>query len=163
MILAPPGTYSVAGELTEQTTMLIDLAKDIQTSGTLYSSIQNLRGQLTATKDGGGQSAADVRTAVDAVQQKAAALADRLTQQLPGAFYEWPVRLTAQLNYLATEVQSSDRKPTDQAREAHAALKAELRQVQSDYRQVVLQDVTHLNELLRARGLPPVVAITGGS
>ena len=76
--------------------------------------------------------------------------------QKPGAFYEWPVKLISQLNYLASEVQSSDRKPTDQARLARALLESELRFVQREYTSLIQADLARLNVRLRARGLGSV-------
>jgi uncharacterized UBP type Zn finger protein len=101
----------------------------------------------------------DVRAAADSVEQQLKVLADSLTQQKPGAFYENPVKLIAKLTYLASEVQSSDRKPTDQAQEAHALLKFQLRLVQREFASLLQADLPHLNALLRSRGIAPVVVV----
>jgi photosystem II stability/assembly factor-like uncharacterized protein len=182
-ILAPPGKYSVRlrlgateshqplivlrdpdsggapNEIALQTAMLIDLAQDIGAAGDLYASIDNIRGQLATIIDRAGMSTPDARTAVDSVERQLRVLADSLTQQRPGAFYENPVKLIAKLTYLASEVQSSDRKPTDQAREAHTFLKSQLRLVQREFASLLQADLPHLNGLLRARGIAPVVVV----
>ncbi len=156
VVLRDPHSGGAAGEVADQTAMLVELAKDIAASGDLYANIDNVRGQLVALMRRPGL-ADDVRAAADSVARTFASLADSLTQQKPGAFYEWPVKLTAQLTYLASEVQSSDRKPTDQAREARRMLEGELHLVQREYAALMRGELARLNEVLRARKLPPVL------
>jgi len=156
-VLRDPDSGGAPNEIALQTAMLVDLAQDIGTSGNLYASIDNIRGQLATTIDRAAKLDPALMAAADSVEHKFASLADSLTQQQPGAFYERPVKLIAQLSYLASEVQSSDRKPTDQAHEAHAVLKAELRLVQREYAALVEGDITRLNARFRARGLSPVI------
>jgi hypothetical protein len=59
-------------------------------------------------------------------------------------------------SYLASEVQSSDRKPTDQARDAHAVVKTQLALVQREYALLLQRELARVNALLRSRGLAPV-------
>src|SRR6185436_9228121 len=127
----------------------------------LYQNIDNIRDQLATTMARAATSAAlgDIRLGADSLEKKFAFLADSLTQHKPGAFYEWPVKLSAKLSYLASQVQSSDRKPTDQARDASAVLKAQLQLVQREYASLVSTALTPFNERLRARGVPAVSVI----
>ncbi|HTI63028.1 MAG TPA: hypothetical protein VL524_05920 [Gemmatimonadaceae bacterium] len=157
VVLRDPDSGGAPNEIALQTAMLIELAQNIGSSGNLYANIDNIRGQLAATIDRAARLDPALGAAADSVEREFASLADSLTQQKPGAFYEWPVKLIAQLNYLASEVQSSDRPPTDQARQAHAVLKAELRLVQREYGALVQGDLARLNARLRARGLTSVV------
>jgi photosystem II stability/assembly factor-like uncharacterized protein len=154
-ILKDPQSGGAPGELIAQTAMLTDIAKSLDASGNLYASIDKIREQLAGASRGAG----DVGPAVDSLEQKFAFLADSLTQQKPGAFYEWPVRLSAKLSYLASEVQSSDRKPTDQAREALAVLKSQLALVQQAYTRLMATDLPRLNARLQSRGLRPISVI----
>ena len=62
------------------------------------------------------------------------------------------------LIYLANHVQSSDHRPTAQAEEAKGFLEDLLAVAESDYERLVLTDLAELNRMLRARGLPPIVA-----
>lgn len=157
VVLRDPDSGGAPNEIALQTAMLVDLAQDIGTSGNLYANIDNIRGQLASTMDRAAKSDPALGAAADSVERKFAFLADSLTQQKPGAFYEWPVKLIAQLNYLASEVQSSDRKPTDQARQAHMVLKSELRLLRREYTALLQEDLARLNARLRARGLTPVI------
>jgi hypothetical protein len=183
-ILAPPGRYTVTlrvggqeltqplillkdpdsggslQEIAAQTSMLQDLSADLDSAVALSNELASLRSQLrTLTgKLASDASMADVRTA-ERLEQKLAAVADSLRQGKPVAFYEWPVRLEAKLAYLATHVQSSDREPTDQAREAHAFLKDQLRITKAAYDEAIRQDLLPFNELLRSRGLPVIATV----
>jgi hypothetical protein len=84
-------------------------------------------------------------------------LADSLVQQIPAPFYERPVKLITKLQYLSTHLQTSDYQPTDQARESHEFLRGQLRLVRSQYDALVRTELAAFNELLRRRGLPPIV------
>ena len=185
MMLAPPGRYTVrmrvgtaeytqplsvlidpaskagAGEIAAQNAMLRDLAADLASSAALTSGIENVRGQLQAlsAKLASDASNQDVRAATDSVQHKFALVADSLVQQNPGAFYEWPQKLTAKISYLASEIQGSDHRPTAQAHEADLFLKGQLTLVQSEYARLMAHDLAALNELLRKRGLTPVLTV----
>jgi photosystem II stability/assembly factor-like uncharacterized protein len=182
-ILVPPGTYGVRlrlrdreyrqalvvqrdpdsggapNEIALQTAMVVALARDIAAAGDLYASIDNIRGQLATIIDRASTSNPDVRATADSIERQFAFLADSLTQQKPGAFYESPVKLIAKLTYLASEVQSSDRKPTDQAREAHVLLETQLRLVQQQYAMLLQKKLPDLNALLRTRGIAPVAVV----
>ena len=102
---------------------------------------------------------ADVRAAADTLEQKFLAAADLLRQQKPVAFYEWPVRLEAKLVYLANHVQSSDREPTDQAREALRFLKDQLGIAKSTSDELMRRDLATFNEMLRRRGLQQITTV----
>jgi hypothetical protein len=182
-ILAPPGSYQVKlevggheyvqpltllkdpssggslSEIASQTAMLEDLAADLKLSVTLTEGIQEIRRQLgeLRQKQTGEADSASLLSAAAALEQKFSALEDRLRQQKPVAFYEWPVQLAAKLAYLAGHLQSSDREPTDQARAAHAVLKDELRAVKADYDALLGKDLAGFNQLLRKEGLKGIM------
>jgi hypothetical protein len=187
-ILAPPGSYLVkldvgghqysqtltvlpdpgsAGHLREielQTAMLRDLAADLKSSVALTEGIQDIRRQLKAFHDqsnSGTHSQVLETSAMQAaavLEQKFSALEDKLRQQKPVAFYEWPVQLSAKFVYLAGHLQSSDREPTTQARAAYASLKNELHLAQKEYDRLVAQDLAAFNEVLRKQGLKEIAS-----
>jgi len=184
-VLAPPGRYTVklrvgatesarplvvrkdpdsggsAREIAAQQAMLVTLSADLASSTATYAGIDGVRTQLRslAGRLQGDAASADVHAAADSLARKFTLLADSLAQQNPGAFYEWPQKLTSKLSYLATEVQSSDRQPTDQARAAHAFLKGQLRLVKVQYDKLLRDDVAGFNDLLRRRGLAPIITV----
>ena len=158
-VLMDPDSKVSASELASQIAMLHDLAVDLASSTALTSGIEGVRGQLRAlsaklTSDAANQ---DVRAAADSVERKFMLVADSLVQQNPGAFYEWPQKLSSKISYLASEVQGSDHQPTAQAREADGFLKSQLRLVRSEYTALLEKDLAALNDLLRKRGMAPVL------
>ncbi|HKG20694.1 MAG TPA: sialidase, partial [Blastocatellia bacterium] len=185
-ILAPPGRYTVklrAGgreltqplillkdpdsggslqEIAAQTSMLQDLSADLDSAVALSNELASLRSQLRtlAGKLASDASMTDVRAAAETLERKLMAVADTLRQGKAVAFYEWPVKLEAKLSYLANHVQSSDRGPTDQAREAYAFLKDQLRVAKAAYDDVLRNDLSPFNELLRRRGLQAIATAT---
>jgi photosystem II stability/assembly factor-like uncharacterized protein len=183
-ILAPPGQYTVTlraagheatqhitvlkdpdsgggpGELAAQLAVLEELSAQIDTSNHLTSSIDSVRHQLDTllrTVDG-AHDAQDLGPRARALEVQLAGLADSLVQQKPGQFYMWRVKLTAQLIYLANHVQSSDRRPTDQALEAHAVLRQGLHLVKTEYERLISHDLADLNAALQRSGRPPIAA-----
>ncbi len=185
MILAPPGRYTVRmrvggaeftqpltvlmdpdskvtqRELAAQTAMLKDLATDLASSTALTTGIENVRGQLRTLsgKLRGDAANSDVRAAADSVEHRFMLVADSLVQQNPGAFYEWPQKLSAKVSYLASEIQASDHQPTTQARDADVFLKSQLKLVRSEYDVLLQRDLAALNDLLRKRGLAPILTV----
>jgi hypothetical protein len=139
--------------------MLVDIAKDLRTSAAMYSSIEGIRGQLRTlrTRLASDASNADVRTRADSLERRFMFVADSLSQQNPGAFYEWPVKLSSKLSYLAGNVQSSDHVPTNQAQDAHTFLKGQLRVAKEAYDALVQSELRAFNDVLRQRGLPPIL------
>jgi hypothetical protein len=67
------------------------------------------------------------------------------------------VKLIVRLQYLATHLQTSDYRPTDQARESREILRVQLRLVRMEFDSLVRTDIAALNELIRRRGLSPIV------
>jgi hypothetical protein len=161
LVLKDPESGGSAVEIAAQTGMLAELSGDLAAATGIYAGIESVRSQLQSLSStlAGDRANGDVKATADSLERKFMFAADSLAQQKGGAFYEWPVRLNAKLNYLATEVQSSDRRPTDQARQAHAFLKNQLRVVRADYESLIRRDVAGLNEILRARGLRTIVTV----
>lgn len=181
-LLAPPGKYTVklavAGhefsqpltvikdpnsggsieEISQQTTMLLDLAGDLNTATLLTNGIQEVRGKLRDFVKASAENPSlnDLAAMATALEQKFSAAEDKLRQQKAVAFYEWPVELTAKFVYLVGHVQSSDHMPTDQAREAQAFLKEQLASVKDGYQTMIQTDLALLNTALASRGEKPI-------
>lgn len=159
VLLPDPDAASTAADLAAQQAMLVEVGSDIASATVLNGLIENVRGQLRTL----GQRVANdpannkVRTQSATLQRRFTALADSLVQQLPGPFYERAVKLIVRLQYLATHLQTSDYGPTDQARESHEFLRGQLRLVRTEFDMLVRTELATLNDLLRRRGLPPIV------
>jgi len=159
LVLRDPDAGGSAADLAAQQAMLVAIGTDLGSAGVLNGSIENVRGQLRSlgTRVASDPAQADVRAQSETLEQRFMQLADSLVQQIPGPFYERPVKLIARLQYLSTHVQTSDYQPTDQARESHEFLRGQLRLVRSQYDALVRTELAAFNELLRRKGLPPIV------
>ncbi len=182
-LLAPPGRYTVTlesggkrssqtfevikdpssgGSLHEielQTAMLEGLSADLNRATALTTGIENVRRQLEAllARSANDPAKLDLRSTAQALNGKLADLAEKLQQQKQVAFFEWPVELTAKFVYLVNHVQSSDRQPTDQAREAYGYLQGELHMVNALWDSLTQKDLTELNTRLERQGLPIIL------
>ena len=159
VVLRDPDAGGSAADLATQQAMLVAIGTDLGSAGVLNSSIENVRGQLRSlgTRVASDPAQADVRAQSEGLEQRFMQLADSLVQQIPAPFYERPVKLITKLQYLSTHLQTSDYQPTDQARESHEFLRGQLRLVRSQYDALVRTELATFNELLRRRGLPPIV------
>ncbi len=162
-ILKDPDSGGTEADIAVQFAMLQELTADLETAAALTSRVDAIRGQLDtlAARLDGDPDAAGLRESVTGLERSFMMLADSLVQQKPGGFFMWPVKLTAKLVYLANNVQSSDYRPTEQAREAKVFLEELLRVAGADYERLVLGDLAALNRALRSRGLPEIAEAGG--
>ena len=160
VVLRDPDAGSTVADLAAQQAMLVEVGNDIASATILNGSIENVRGQLRTlgTASQTMPRTTDVRTQSEALGVRFSALADTLVQPLPGPFYERAVKLIVRLQYLATHLQTSDYGPTDQARESHGvpARAAAARSVGVRCAGA-RRELAAFNELLRRKGLPPIV------
>jgi hypothetical protein len=157
-VLLDPGSAGHLREIELQTAMLKELAADLKSSLALTEGIQDIRRQLKAYDQTNTGTRSQDLMAAAALERKFSALEDKLRQQKPVAFYEWPVQLSAKFVYLAGHLQSSDREPTIQARAAYTFLKNELHLAQKEYDRLVAQDLAAFNETLRKQGLKEIAS-----
>ncbi len=150
-VLKDPDSGGSLREIAAQIAMLESLAGDLKTSVALTDGIEEVRTRLRAfgARWEGDEENSSARKTAAALEQKFSGIEDKLKQQKAVAFYEWPVQLTAKLLYLAGHVQSSDREPTSQAREAYVLLKRQLRSVKREYDRLVETDLKQFNESLK--------------
>ncbi|PYR72818.1 MAG: sialidase [Acidobacteria bacterium] len=181
-ILVPPGTYTVklsaAGremsapvvvlkdpnsggseaEITEQTKMLLDLRGDVEGAADVINRTEAARSQLQALSR--TISDVEIRRAVDDLERKFTDLEMNLVElRSTGRGQDgvrWGAKLYSKLTYLANGLASNDYRPTDQQRDVHRGLQAQLRQHQSGLTDLVNRDVARLNEILRTNKLKPV-------
>lgn len=190
-ILAPPGTYTVklevdgreytqplhvlkdpnSGgsevEITQQTELLADIQQDVDAVVDMVNSIEVVRAQLQALNsllvDDPG--ARDVRVAADSLEAKFIAVEEHLLQlRATGRGQDgirWPVKLGAQILYLANGVSSSDFAPTAQQREVEALFEEQVRTHRAALDQLMQRDLPAFNEMLRRRNLANIITAEG--
>lgn len=186
-ILMPPGTYtvklSVAGQelsqplivkkdpnsggteadITLQTTMMLELRKDVETGAQMVNQIESIRSQLyrlLATLEGGSDSTA-VKSAANAFDKKLIDIEENLIQRrLTGQGQDtvrWPPKLLTKINYLANGLASGDFAPTKQQREVHALFKQQLGALRARLDGVLNQDLPAFNKLLADNNIKTVI------
>jgi photosystem II stability/assembly factor-like uncharacterized protein len=181
-ILMPPGSYtvklSVAGqdlaqplilrkdpnsggteaEISEQTTMMLELRKDLESGAQMVNQIEFIRSQLSQLTS----VSTSLRSTADALDKKLIEIEENLIQRrLTGQGQDtvrWPPKLLAKINYLAGGLASGDFAPTKQQREVHALFKQQLAALRQQLDAALNQDLTALNKLLADSNLKTVLA-----
>ena len=189
----PPGTYTVTldvggRELTTQLEVLKDPSSegtlaDIQAQAELMSEI---RDDLASTADAVNRiewvrrqlydlvdvlesqgDAADLIESAGELDASLIAVEEELTQlRTTGTGQDgvrWPAKIDAKLRHLANGVGTADFRPTDQQREVQALLRTMLLDARADLDSVIAGGLADFNELLRVRGLNPLISDGDGS
>ncbi|HEY6118580.1 MAG TPA: hypothetical protein VIV66_01415 [Pyrinomonadaceae bacterium] len=187
-VLLPPGTYTVkltvdgqefsqplvvrkdpnstGGEqdIQQQTALLIELRKDLESAADMVNQIEVIRTQLDAVKmlTQSSSDAGTIRSAADDLDKKLIAIEDNLIQRrLTGQGQDsvrWPPELLSKLTYLANGVSgSADFPPTVQQREVQAQFKEQLISLRKELDNVVGKDVDAFNRTLRERNIQNVI------
>jgi photosystem II stability/assembly factor-like uncharacterized protein len=186
-VLQPPGTYTVklaAGgrELTQplivkkdphslgtdadiqqQMKTLEELRRDVETTATLVNQIEWIRAQLQSlpklidtSRD------ADVRSSAESIEQKLIAVEGTLIElRSTGRGQDtvrWGSKLLGKLNYLANGLASADERPTSQQLEVQRLHEERIAAAGKEVDGVLTKDLSALNQLLRSRNLPTIVA-----
>jgi hypothetical protein len=177
-ILMPPGSYtvklSVAGQdlaqplilkkdpnsggteadISQQTTMMLELRKDLESGAKMVNQIEFIRSQierLQATLNAGSDSVS-VKAAADALDKKLIEIEENFIQRrLTGQGQDtvrWPPKLLTKINYLAGGLASGDFAPTKQQREVHALLKQQLTALRRQLDAALNQDLVAFNRML---------------
>ena len=181
-MLAPPGTYSVklaagAQELTQPLVVLKDphsggsdadiqtqfafvqsLRQDMDRAAAMVNRAEALRRQLEDLAASSTASPA-VKDASADLDRKLTDFEDNLYQlRLTGGQdgMRWGGRLIQKLGHLASEVQESDYRPTDQQVAVRQQFATELATLQSRLDRLTTEDVSHVSELLKENNLPPL-------
>ena len=150
-------------EIAEQAAMLREVVADLNAVADMVNGIERARAQIAALKQtlGGDEKTADVRNAADSLEKKLVAVEEDLIQLwVTGRGQDgirYPQKLGGRLLYLGGGLEGSDFRPTDQQREAHQALREQLRASKAKYDAVMTQDVAAFNAMLQGRGLGGVV------
>ncbi len=190
-ILAPPGTYTVklsaggrettapltvrkdpntAGteaDIAEQTRMMFDLRRDLNTAVDAVNQMESVRSQierLTTLVDD-----TSVRKAAEQLNRQFTDLEMnlidlRLTGSQDGTRYA--AALISRLGYLASGLSSADFKPTSQQVEVQNLLTERGRGYSGQLDALLTKDLAAFNEMLRKRNVPNIIASparTGGT
>jgi hypothetical protein len=190
-VLVPPGTYTVAlvagdqtftrslevrkdpntegtlADIAAQTEMMLGLREDMNAAADLINRIEWVRRQLYDQKaillDQGD--AEEIVEAADALDAELIAVEQELLQlKQTGTGQDairWPAMHVGKLNHLANGVAVADFGPTDPEREVHALLRQRFAGYETEVTRLLETDLVEFNRMLRERGLPNVIAVSG--
>ena len=178
-ILAPPGTYSVklslAGreftqalsvikdphsggtetDIQAQMTTLFELRRDMERAADLVNDIEVSRSQIEGLAGVVDEHA--IKKASDELNQKLIAVEENLVELQVRA--RGGSKLATKLSYLASELASSDFKPTNQQLEVQQLLEERLATFRGLFDSLRARDLSALNELLRQRKVPHIITM----
>ena len=159
-----PNSTGGEQDIQQQTAMLIELRKDLESAADMVNQIEVIRSQLDAVKmlTQSSSDAGTIRSAADDLDKKLIAIEDNLIQRrLTGQGQDsvrWPPELLSKLTYLANGVSgSADFPPTVQQREVQAQFKEQLISLRKQLDDVVGKDVDAFNRTLRERNIQNVI------
>jgi len=160
-ILKDPNSSGSEQDVQQQTAMLFDLRKDLESAADMINQIEVIRSQLDTIKSL-LQGDAAVKTASDDLDKKLIDVEDSLIQRRLTAqgqdSVRWPPKLISKFGYLASGVAgSADFPPTTQQREVYVQLKEQLANVRKRLDDVVSKDVDAFNKTLRERNIQNVI------
>jgi hypothetical protein len=105
---------------------------------------------------------ADVKRAADDLTAKLTAIERQLVQPSGEEGLQIEPRLLSQIAWVNSIVSSADARPTDQSVTRFNDVKAQLATHLDALRAVIETDVARFNEMVRERGVPPVVVPAAG-
>jgi photosystem II stability/assembly factor-like uncharacterized protein len=186
-ILAPPGTYSVqiaaagqqlrqpltilkdpnsggsAEEIATQTAFMADVTTDLNAAVDMINALEVVRSQVGVIKASlaGDSAVKDVRAASDSIDRKLLDVEEQLMQmRVTGRgqdIVRWPMQVAEKLIYLAGSAAGSDHPPAAQHREVQQLLRQRVRQIKTQFDQVMSRDLEAYKTLLRQRNIQHVI------
>jgi len=162
-VLKDPSSTGTAADIQAQFEMLSDLRKDLESATDAVNQIESIRAQLSNLSSVlQGEANAPLRTTAEEIETKLLEVEDNLIQRkLTGQGQDtvrWPPKLISKLNYVGSGLSGADFPPTNQQREVHALLKAQLATQRARLRAILEGDVAAFNQTLRSKGVGNIVA-----
>jgi photosystem II stability/assembly factor-like uncharacterized protein len=189
-LLAPPGTYTVIltvgeekftqklnvlkdphssgseSDIQTQTQLLAALREEMNTIAANVNQIESVRAQLAALEKemGTDDAGKGVRKAADDLAEKLVAVEGKVLQlKATGRGQDdvrWAPMLIQKIDYLASEVGSSDFPPTTQQAAVADELKQQGERFAQEYQQLAAKDLAAFNAMLRERNISNIIVKT---
>jgi hypothetical protein len=186
-ILAPPGVYSVElavgdqvlkqpltilkdpnsggsiEDIVTQTAFMADLTTDLNGAIDMINTLEVVRSQVSVIKASlaGDSTRKDVTAASDSLDRKMLDVEEQLFQmRITGRgqdIVRWPMKAAEQILYLAGSATGSDHAPAAQHREVQQVLRTRLREIKTQFDQVMSRDLDAYKALLRQRNIQHVI------
>jgi photosystem II stability/assembly factor-like uncharacterized protein len=189
-LLAPPGTYTVTlsvgeekfsqklnvlkdphssgseSDIQTQTQLLAGLREEMNTIAVNVNQIESVRAQIAALEKelGTDEAGKAIRKAADELADKLVAVEGKVLQlKATGRGQDdvrWAPMLIQKIDYLASEVGSSDFPPTTQQVAVTEELKQQGEKFVQEYQQLAAKDLAAFNAMLRERNISNIIAKT---
>jgi photosystem II stability/assembly factor-like uncharacterized protein len=189
-LLAPPGTYTVTltvgeekfsqklnvlkdphssgseSDIQTQTQLLAALREEMNTIAVNVNQIESVRAQLAALEKelGTDDAGKAIRKAADELAEKLVAVEGKVLQlKATGRGQDdvrWAPMLIQKIDYLASEVGSSDFSPTTQQVAVADELKQQCEKFVQEYQQLAAKDLAAFNAMLREKNISNIIAKT---
>jgi hypothetical protein len=145
--------------LQKQFDLFVQIRQKVSEAHDTVIQIRDLRTQLAALKKRlkGSKAAAAVTSAADAIEKKMAPIEEQLIQVKARSTQDllnYPVMLNDKLLGLASDVDTADRAPTEQAYAVFKMLSGAADAQVARWKEIVAKDLPALNDLIRKENIP---------
>jgi photosystem II stability/assembly factor-like uncharacterized protein len=156
-VLKDPNTGASDADIQEQTAMLFDLRKDLESAGEMVNQIETIRAQLNKLR----ADHADVKGAADDFEKKLTDIEDGLIQRKYSGQGQdttrFPQKLIGKMTYLGGGIANGDYPPNKQQQEVHAMFKAQLADLRKRLDGVLGTDLGNFNRMLKEKNIATVI------
>jgi DNA repair exonuclease SbcCD ATPase subunit len=157
-VLKDPNAGTTEADIQQQTSMLLDLRKDLEAAADIVNQIENMRAQLTKLR----AEHADLKTAADDFEKKLTDIEDGLIQRrYTGQGQDttrFPAGMIGNMGYLAGGVAGGDFPPNKQQQEVHAMYKTRLADLRKRLDAVTGSDLSNFNKMLKDKNISTVIS-----
>src|SRR5215813_3893612 len=159
-VLKDPNSVGSEADINRQTSMLMDLRKDLESAADMVNQIETMRGQLTKLR----AEHPDMKPASEDFEKKLTDIEDDLIQRKYSGQGQdttrYPGKLIGKMTYLGNGVAGGDYVPNNQQQEVQAMFKAKLADLRKRLDDVVSSDLSNFNRMLREKNITTVIAST---
>ena len=159
-VLKDPNSVGSEADINRQTSMLMDLRKDLESAADMVNQIETMRGQLTKLR----ADHPDMKPASEDFEKKLTDIEDDLIQRKYSGQGQdttrYPGKLIGKMTYLGNGVAGGDYVPNNQQQEVQAMFKAKLADLRKRLDDVVSSDLSNFNRMLREKNITTVIAST---
>jgi len=143
-------------DLQQQFRLAIQIRDQVSEANQMVARIRRIRDEIgDRQKSGSLPGADDVLQKLTAIEESIYQVKNRSARDT----LNYPIKLNNQLAVLQADVDTGDYPPTDQDKVVFAELTAALAKLRQEFSGVLGSELKSLNEVLAARGIPPVTGL----
>jgi hypothetical protein len=160
-VLKDPNTGASEADIQKQTTMLLDLRRDLESAADMVNQIETIRAQLNKLR-ADLSSTAEVKSAADDFEKKLTDIEDGLIQRRYSGQGQDTTRfgskLIGKMTYLGGGVSSGDFPPNKQQQEVYAIFKSQLADLRKRLDTVTATELSNFNRMLKEKNIATVIS-----